>query len=85
MNKETFFVLFAKIYYLNLKEKNNISLNDFKNWKTNILFLNFFEKVNKVITEFGKKVRPNNKQIKRSYSLFKTVVSIKYRYVHAYL
>lgn len=78
MNRETFFVLFAKIYYLDLKKKNNISLNDFKNWKTNILFLDFFEKVNKVITGFGKRVRPNKKQIKRLYSLFKKVVSLKY-------
>lgn len=75
MDKDSYFIVCAKLYFLNLKETEKVSIDKFKNWKNNELFADFFLKLNKNIIFFGKKISPTYKQKKRLYSLFKKVVS----------
>lgn len=79
--KKTFFRFFAKIYYLDQKEKKSVSLQDFLNWKSNDKYDDFFEKINKFTpiktsTPYVK----SNSQNKRIYELFKYAVSITNKY-----
>lgn len=64
MDKDSYFIVCAKLYFLNLKETEKVSIDKFKNWKNNELFTDFFLKLNKNIIFFGKKISPTYKQKK---------------------
>lgn len=80
--KKAFFRFFAKLYYLNEEEKNNLSIQDFLNWKTNKKYEDFFKKVNKFkhIRKF-KPYAKNDIQSKRLYELFKYTVSREHLHI----
>lgn len=79
MNKDNYFKLFAKIYFVIRKNQNNITLNDFRNWSSNELFCDFFDKLNVVLVKIGYNIiKPKYNQKKRLYSLFRNIVSYTY-------
>lgn len=76
--KKVFFRFFAKIYYLDQKEKNSVSINDFRNWNHNKKYDNFFEKINEFdLIKNSQPYAKSDHQNKRLYELFKYAVSSK--------
>lgn len=66
----------CKLYFLNLKEEKKYSLQNFRSWKNNKFYDDFFKKVKACQGLIGSKViGDNDRQRKRAYTLFKSAVS----------
>lgn len=79
MERKTFFSYFVKLYFLNLKQKVNANLDNFRNIKKhgdNSVYTDFFTKINKIKSIFRVGVSNNLRQRGRIFGVLRKFVSI---------